>query len=128
MKLATLKTGGRDGRLIIVSRDLKRAVAASEVAPSLQAVLDDYRATTRRLTYHANTLASGRVKELEHLTQQAIGAWRDDPSLLAPGGDPLLADLDNVGPAARAGIPEATAIGPNENVMMHMAPETRWVS
>ena len=47
MKLATLKTGGRDGRLIVVSRDLKRAVAASEVAPSLQAVLDDWHARRR---------------------------------------------------------------------------------
>jgi hypothetical protein len=36
MKLATLKTGGRDGKLIVVSQDLKYAVAASEVAPNLQ--------------------------------------------------------------------------------------------
>jgi hypothetical protein len=50
--------------------------------------LDDYRATTRRLTHHANTLASGRVKELEHLTQQAVDAWRDDPSPLVRGDDP----------------------------------------
>jgi len=42
MKLATLKTSGRDGRLIVVSRDLQLAVAASEVAPTLQAVLDDW--------------------------------------------------------------------------------------
>jgi len=47
---------------------------------AFQAVLDDYRATTRRLTYHATTLASGRVTELEKLTQQVVGAWRDDPS------------------------------------------------
>jgi hypothetical protein len=33
MKLATLKTSGRDGRLIVVSRDLKLAVTASEIAP-----------------------------------------------------------------------------------------------
>ena len=42
MKLATLKTSGRDGRLIVVSRDLQLAVAASEVAPTLQAALDDW--------------------------------------------------------------------------------------
>ena len=42
MKLATLKTGGRDGKLIVVSQDLKHAVAASEVAPNLQTVLDDW--------------------------------------------------------------------------------------
>jgi fumarylacetoacetate (FAA) hydrolase len=42
MKLATLKSNGRDGRLIVVSRDLQMAVAASEIAPTLQSVLDDW--------------------------------------------------------------------------------------
>ena len=41
MKLASLK-GGRDGRLVVVSRDLTRAAAAPGVAPSLQAALDDW--------------------------------------------------------------------------------------
>jgi fumarylacetoacetate (FAA) hydrolase len=42
MKLATLKTAGRDGRLIVVSRDLQIAAAASEIAPTLQSALDDW--------------------------------------------------------------------------------------
>jgi fumarylacetoacetate (FAA) hydrolase len=42
MKLATLKTAGRDGRLIVVSRDLQLAAAASEIAPTLQSALDDW--------------------------------------------------------------------------------------
>jgi hypothetical protein len=54
---------------------------------AFQAVLDDYRATTRRLTQHAHTLASGRVKDLEPLTQQVVDTWRDDPSP-APVDDP----------------------------------------
>ena len=37
MKLASLKHG-RDGRLVVVSRDLTRAVPADAVAPTLQAV------------------------------------------------------------------------------------------
>jgi len=41
MKLASLKHG-RDGRLLIVSRDLRRAVDASHVALTLQAALDDW--------------------------------------------------------------------------------------
>jgi hypothetical protein len=32
MKLATLKDGTRDGTLIVVSRDLKRAIMADDVA------------------------------------------------------------------------------------------------
>jgi fumarylacetoacetate (FAA) hydrolase len=33
MKLASLKQG-RDGRLIVVSRDLKHAIAADSIAPT----------------------------------------------------------------------------------------------
>ncbi|EQD47253.1 hypothetical protein B2A_08501, partial [mine drainage metagenome] len=35
MKLGTLKEGGRDGTLIVVSRDLVRAVRATGIAPTL---------------------------------------------------------------------------------------------
>jgi fumarylacetoacetate (FAA) hydrolase len=50
MKLATLKTAGRDGRLIVVSRDLQLAVAASEIAPTLQSALDDWEHKLPKLT------------------------------------------------------------------------------
>ena len=42
MKLATLKDGTRDGTLILVSRDLKHAIKADDIAPTLQAALDDW--------------------------------------------------------------------------------------
>jgi fumarylacetoacetate (FAA) hydrolase len=41
MKLASLKHG-RDGRLVVVSKDLTRAALAGDVAPTLQAALDDW--------------------------------------------------------------------------------------
>ncbi|MBY0612445.1 MAG: fumarylacetoacetate hydrolase family protein [Beijerinckiaceae bacterium] len=41
MKLASLK-GGRDGRLVIVSKDLTRATDARLIAQTLQAALDDW--------------------------------------------------------------------------------------
>lgn len=41
MKLASLK-GGRDGRLVVVARDLARAVSAAGIASTLQAALDDW--------------------------------------------------------------------------------------
>jgi len=44
MKLASLK-GGRDGRLVVVSRDLTRAALAEDIAPTLQAALDDWART-----------------------------------------------------------------------------------
>jgi len=42
MKLATLKTGGRDGTLVVVSRDLVTCQAVPEIARTLQAALDDW--------------------------------------------------------------------------------------
>jgi fumarylacetoacetate (FAA) hydrolase len=42
MKLATLKDGSRDGALIVVSRDLKTAHMADDIAPRLQAALDNW--------------------------------------------------------------------------------------
>lgn len=42
MKLATLRNGTRDGQLIVVSRDLIRAVAVVEIAKTLQSALDDW--------------------------------------------------------------------------------------
>jgi hypothetical protein len=83
----------------------------------LQAVLDDYRATTRRLTYHATTLASGRVKELEHLTQQVAGAWRDDPPppthFDAPPSDTPPPDAPEEAEAPSPGSDLTTLFGPS---------------
>ncbi|TCD06381.1 FAA hydrolase family protein [Erythrobacteraceae bacterium CFH 75059] len=45
MKLATLNTGSRDGRLVVVSRDLTRYCEADNIAPTLQAALDDWART-----------------------------------------------------------------------------------
>jgi len=42
MKLATLKNDTRDGALCVASRDLKIATVAYDVAPTLQAALDDW--------------------------------------------------------------------------------------
>lgn len=42
MKLATLKNGHKDGRMVVVSRDLQRAADAAEIAPTLLAALEDW--------------------------------------------------------------------------------------
>ena len=49
MKLGSLKEGGRDGTLVVVSRDLSRAVKASGIAATLQAALDDWSNLAPRL-------------------------------------------------------------------------------
>ncbi|MET1078264.1 MAG: fumarylacetoacetate hydrolase family protein [Pseudomonas sp.] len=48
MKLASLNTG-RDGQLVVVSRDLARAVAVPAIAATLQAALDDWALQRPRL-------------------------------------------------------------------------------
>jgi len=42
MKLATLNNGTRDGKLVVVSKDLTRCSAAGYIAPTMQAALDDW--------------------------------------------------------------------------------------
>jgi fumarylacetoacetate (FAA) hydrolase len=58
MKLASLKDG-RDGRLVVVTRDLSRCADASAVAPTLQAALDNWDAAAPRLTEIADALEAG---------------------------------------------------------------------
>ena len=61
MKLATLKIGGRDGTLVVVSKDLTRSVAVPEIASTLQAALDDWQTIAPQLLAVAANLESGIV-------------------------------------------------------------------
>lgn len=58
MKLASLKSG-RDGKLIVVSRDLSRAVEATHLARTLQAALDDWAALAPGLEGLSDALNAG---------------------------------------------------------------------
>ena len=61
MKLASLKSGGRDGTLIIVSRDLARAVAVPQISTTLQNALDKWEATEPLLRKVASDLEASTV-------------------------------------------------------------------
>lgn len=61
MKLATLNNGKRDGRLVVVSRDLSRCTDAGAVAPTLQAALDDWTRCAPALASLAQALEAGSV-------------------------------------------------------------------
>lgn len=58
MKLASLKDG-RDGRLVVVSRDLKRCLAAGDVAATLQSALDNWKQTRPALEALSAQLDAG---------------------------------------------------------------------
>lgn len=73
MKLATLKSDHKDGRLVVVSRDLKRAVDATGIAPSLLAAIETWSSTSSRLHALYEQLNAG----------QAVGSFEFDPRAAA---------------------------------------------
>jgi fumarylacetoacetate (FAA) hydrolase len=56
MKLGSLKEGGRDGTLVVVSKDLARAVRATGIAATLQRALEDWSSVAPRLNALAEVL------------------------------------------------------------------------
>ena len=62
MKLATKKNGSRDGELVVVSKDLKTYVAAREVAPTLQAALENWIDAEPKLRKISDALNAGSRK------------------------------------------------------------------
>ena len=62
MKLASLKQG-RDGRLVVVSRDLARAADAGHIAATMQEALDNWANAEPRLSELAAKLESGAVAD-----------------------------------------------------------------
>jgi len=61
MKLATLKDGSRDGRLIVVSPDLSKYTDATDIAPTLQAALDDWANMAPKLKARCDDLCGGKA-------------------------------------------------------------------
>lgn len=67
MKLATLKDG-RDGRLVVVSRDLARYASAASVASTLQAALDNWATARPALESIATKLETGGGDSFDETT------------------------------------------------------------
>ena len=106
MKLASLKEGGRDGTLIVVSRDLAQAVTALHIAPTLQAALDDWSNAAPRLNNLSEALNAGEV----------VGAFALDMADLASplprayefvDGSAYLPHVERVRRARGATVPES---------------------
>ncbi len=71
MKLATAKTGGPDGRLLVVSSDAARFLRAESIAQTLQAALDDWAQTEPGLRALARRLDAGEGEVLDQRTLAA---------------------------------------------------------
>ena len=74
MKLGSLKEGGRDGTLVVVSRDLSKAVRATGIAPTLQRALEDWENVAPRLNALSESLDAGDADGVFDLDMQALAA------------------------------------------------------
>ncbi|MCS0630212.1 fumarylacetoacetate hydrolase family protein [Telluria mixta] len=63
MKLATYRDSSTDGRLLVVSRDLRHAVAAADVAPNLLAALERWADAAPSLQALSDALNGGRAAD-----------------------------------------------------------------
>ena len=61
MKLASLKSGGRDGTLVVVSKDLSRMAAARSIAPTLQQAIETWASSGPALAQLAADVENGKV-------------------------------------------------------------------
>ncbi len=111
MKLGSLKEGGRDGTLIVVSRDLARGVRATGIASTLQQALEDWSNIAPRLNALYVQLNEG----------QAEGAFDIDMQLLAAplprayefvDGSAYLPHVERVRRARGAEVPESFYVDP----------------
>jgi fumarylacetoacetate (FAA) hydrolase len=74
MKLGSLKEGGRDGTLIVVSRDLTRAVRATGIAATLQQALEDWSNIAPRLNALSESLNDGDADGVFEVDFKALAA------------------------------------------------------
>ena len=116
MKLASLKSAGRDGLLVVVSRDLTRAVAVPDIAPTLQAALDDWAALAPRLANVAEAIEAPKVSTINGMDVFAL----DPAQLAAPlprayefvDGSAYLPHVARVRRARGAEVPESFYVDP----------------
>jgi fumarylacetoacetate (FAA) hydrolase len=89
MKLATLKTPGRDGSLVVVNRDLSRAKAVPDIASTLQAALDNWATVEPRLHQVYQALNAGECESIPFDCGQAAAPlprayqWLDGSAYLS---------------------------------------------
>ncbi|RMH93349.1 FAA hydrolase family protein [Lysobacter pythonis] len=74
MKLGSLKYGGRDGTLIVVSRDLRRGVRAGAIATTLQQALEDWSNLAPRLNTLYQALNEGNAEDAFDIDMKALAA------------------------------------------------------
>ncbi|MGG5870814.1 fumarylacetoacetate hydrolase family protein [Pseudomonas peli] len=92
MKLATLNNGSRDGRLLLVSRDLSRALDAGHIAATLQLAIENWWSVEPELQTLYRELNEGRAEAAFAFDPAAVMAplprayqWCDGSAFLNHG-------------------------------------------
>ena len=128
MKLATLKNGTRDGRLVVVSRELARSADASAIAPNLLHAIEHWAAVQPALQALSDRLNAGELPcSVAFDAQQCMAPlprtyqWCDASAFLNHGrlmerafNTPPIADFDTV-PVMYQGAAD-DFLGPNDEV------------
>ena len=111
MKLASLKTGGRDGSLIVVSRNLEHYVSAADISPTLQIALDDWQQTAPRLNALYAELNRGTCSGIKDLDVEALAAPLPRAYEFVDGSA-YLPHVERVRRARGAEVPESFYVDP----------------
>lgn len=111
MKLGSLKEGGRDGTLVVVSRDLTRAVRATGIADTLQRALEDWSNTAPRLAALSDALDAGTAAGAFDLDMHALAAPLPRAYEFVDGSA-YLPHVERVRRARGAEVPESFYVDP----------------
>ena len=111
MKLGSLKEGGRDGTLVVVSRDLAQAVRATGIAPTLQRALEDWENVAPRLNALAQALADGSADGVFDLDMRELAAPLPRAYEFVDGSA-YLPHVERVRKARGAEVPESFYVDP----------------
>jgi len=111
MKLGSLKEGGRDGTLVVVSRDLQRAVKATGIAATMQAALDDWSNVAPRLNALSDELNAGKANGAFVLDMSALAAPLPRAYEFVDGSA-YLPHVERVRRARGAEVPESFYVDP----------------
>lgn len=111
MKLGSLKEGGRDGTLIVVSRDLARAVRADGIAPTLQRALEDWSNVAPRLNALYAQLEAGDAPGTFDLDMTRLAAPLPRAYEFVDGSA-YLPHVERVRRARGAQVPESFYVDP----------------
>lgn len=131
MKLATIKDNSRDGKLVVVSRDLSRATLVSEIANTLQQALDNWKSVKPALEKIYEKLNKNEISNTLAFNDQPIAAplprayqWAD--------GSAYVNHVELVRKARGADMPDNfwhdplmyqggsdAFLGPHDDIVMH---------